>query len=75
MKYNSEFPVLKMCQVLNVSRSGYYDWYSREPSARCIKRKELLEKIKESHQNSYESYGSPRIYQDLIDEGAENIYL
>ncbi len=29
-----ELPVKKMCQVLQVSRSGYYDWIERKPSER-----------------------------------------
>ena len=29
MDHRLEFPVEKMCQVLQVSRSGYYRWYQR----------------------------------------------
>lgn len=66
-KFRSEFPVLKMCHVLSVSRSGFYCWVSRKPSNRKCKNKVILEEIVKSHNNSYQSYGSPRIYDDLQD--------
>ena len=30
------FPIQVMCEVLGVSRSGYYDWASRPESARAV---------------------------------------
>jgi len=67
-EFSSEFPVLKVCQVMSVSRSGYYSWCSRKPSNRKLKNNEILIKIKQSHNNNYKSYGSPRIYSDLQDQ-------
>lgn len=32
--HSDELPVRKMCQVLNVSRLGYYDWLKRKPNNR-----------------------------------------
>jgi hypothetical protein len=63
------FPVTKRCQVLKVSRSGYYHWL-KEPISR-IKRKdrELKQKITEIYHQSRQRYGSPRIYQQLLREG------
>ncbi|WP_414715534.1 IS3 family transposase, partial [Staphylococcus pseudintermedius] len=40
-EHRHEFRVVKMCQVLGVSRSGYYDWTNRKPSARIVKREGL----------------------------------
>lgn len=34
-KYSSEFPVVKMCEILDISRSGFYDWLSRPTSRRA----------------------------------------
>lgn len=67
--YRDEFPVTRMCQVLNVSRSGYYDWRQRRPSQREMANRELLEKIKAVHEESHGIYGSPRVYRELNAQG------
>ncbi len=58
-----------MCRVLGVSRSGYYAWLKREPSARSRANAALLGRIKEIHVESDETYGSPRIHAELVDRG------
>jgi len=64
-----EFPVTRMCEVLNVSPSGYYAWRKRPVSAREMANQQLVEKIKAVHAASYETYGSPRIYHELRAQG------
>lgn len=59
-----------MCQALQVSRSGYYAWFRRKPSARDQQNQLLLEKIRLAYEGSRKAYGSPRIYQALRREGA-----
>ncbi len=54
-----------MCQVLQVSRSGYYAWKDRPPSNRRQADEELLKAIRESHTKSRGLYGVHRIYADL----------
>jgi putative transposase len=61
--------VVLSCKTLGVSRSGYYDWLARSPSKRKIANEGLTERIKEIHQESRETYGSPRVYQSLKREG------
>ena len=58
-----------MCRVLGVSPSGYYAWRARPRSARARANERLLERIREIHQLSDETYGSPRIHAELQDEG------
>ena len=58
-----------MCDVLNVSRSGYYDWVDRPESQRSLENKRLTQKIKRSHQRSRGIYGSPKVHKDLVAEG------
>ena len=58
-----------MCNVLNVSSSGYYDWRDRSGSDREERHQNLTKKIKKFHKASNEIYGSPRIHGDLIDDG------
>jgi putative transposase len=63
------FPVKKMCQLLAVSRSGYYDWEYREPSNRKQENERLLKKIKEIHKKKKKRYGSPRMTRELRKQG------
>lgn len=63
------FTIVKMSQVLGVSRSGYYRWRGRGPSERALENKRLKERIKEIWKGSYKTYGSPRIHQQLQKEG------
>jgi transposase InsO family protein len=57
-----------LCRVLAVSRSAYYDWIDRPPSQRQVEDNRLAEKIKISHENSRENYGTRRIRDDLLDD-------
>ncbi len=54
-----------MCRVLEVSKSGYYAWQHRGPSARSLSDAELLAHIKTIHEESRGVYGAPRIHADL----------
>lgn len=57
------------CRTLDVCRSGYYGWLSREPSPREIENSALLPRIQAIHAKSKQTYGSPRITAELRDEG------
>jgi putative transposase len=63
------FPVRRLCQVLDVSVSGYYAWRDRPPSAREMANRELMRRISAVYQRSYGTYGSPRVYHELRDQG------
>jgi putative transposase len=52
-----------MCEVLDVSPSGYYAWRGRPPSKREMANQELTAEIKKAFEDNRETYGSPRIYQ------------
>ena len=60
-----EFPVDVCCDVLEVSRSGYYAWSRRPPSARAERRAELAAKIQLVHEENRRVYGSPRVCRAL----------
>lgn len=59
------FPVAVICRCLGVSRSGYYDWRDRGPSARQVADRELMATIIEIHSMSRFSYGAPRVHAEL----------
>jgi transposase InsO family protein len=58
-----------MCQVLGVSRSGYYKWLSRPESEQKKRRKKLVKRIHHLFLDSRRLYGSPKITQQLRAEG------
>lgn len=58
-----------MCKTFHISTSGYYDWLQREPSARWQENEYLLARIKKIFALSDQSYGSPRITEELKKEG------
>jgi putative transposase len=63
------FAVEVSCDVLGVSRSGYYAWSKRPPSGRARRREELAAKIRRVHEENREVYGSPRVCQALRAQG------
>ena len=60
-----------LCQVLDVSPSGYYDWQKRHqtPSARARQNQSLSQQIKTIHAKSRQTYGSPRVTDQLRKDG------
>lgn len=49
--------------------AGYYAWRGRPPSVREVRNQRLLERMREIHTFSRQTYGRPRIYAELRDEG------
>ena len=60
-----------MCDVLGVSRGGYYAWVGRPPSAQAQRRDELTERVRQAHAQSHGTYGSPRVHAELAELGVE----
>jgi putative transposase len=67
--HRTHWPVAVQCDVLAVSRSGYYAWRRREPSATMRRRAALTEQIRAVHRVSRETYGSPRVHTELVASG------
>lgn len=55
-----------MCRVLDVSKSGYYAWKTREPSLQRIENDALLIEIRNIFLQNNKEYGSPRIWHELV---------
>jgi putative transposase len=58
-------PVSMCCELLDVSRSGYYDWARRAPSDRALSDAWLLEQIKRVHRENRGVYGARRVHAEL----------
>ena len=69
----AELPVAAMCEHLEVSKSGYYDWHGRAPSKRAAANVTLLAQIEAAHVKSDATYGMPHklgyweIYKAIAD--------
>ena len=57
----TEYPIAELCGTLNVTRSGYPAWASREPGERARANAALLPFITQAHRESRQTYGRPRI--------------
>ena len=60
-----------MCRALGVSRSGFYAWRNRAPSAAEVRREELTEEIATIHAEVKGRYGSPRVHAELVARGRD----
>ena len=63
------FNVRAMCRTLEVSPSGFYAWCRRPVSAHAQRDQQLRVLIRASHEASRCRYGSPRVHEDLIEQG------
>src|SRR3954466_10448236 len=63
------FPVKRLCQVLEVSPSGYFAWRGRPASPRQREDLVVLAHIRSAFALSHETYGSPRMTRELKDSG------
>jgi putative transposase len=67
--HQHQYPVVRMCRLLAVSPSAYYAWRKRRPCRRQIENERLTEQIRQIHQDSYGTYGCPRIHAELRAQG------
>jgi transposase InsO family protein len=61
----AHYPVASLCACLGVSRSGFYAWRGRAPSARARTDQQLQVLVREAHERSRKTYGSPRVHAEL----------
>jgi putative transposase len=64
-----EFAITTMCRVLRVSKASYYAWTHRLASTRTTTDAALTTEIREIHQTSRRTYGSPRVHEELKARG------
>lgn len=63
------YPVKVMCQVLDVSRSGYYAWKERPQAPLDAAKVAASAEVEAAHRRSRGTYGSPRIHRELRARG------
>ena len=67
--HRSEFDTAVMCRLLDVSRSGFYQWLRNPLSDRAVEDQRLLGLIRAAYTASHGVYGAPRIFLDLREAG------
>jgi putative transposase len=67
----NEHSILSLCEILDVSTSGYYDWHQRRecPGPRAVENQTLAQEIDRIHAQSRQTYGSPRVMHELRKKG------
>jgi transposase InsO family protein len=58
-----------MCRQLEVSPAGYYAWRRRSPSLHALADERLMLNVRIAFRRSRQTYGAPRVHQDLRAEG------
>src|SRR5882757_9905983 len=66
-----DHPILSLCLHLEVSPSGYYAWQTRHdcPGPRALQDRALAQEIDQIHTRSRQTYGSPRVVEELRRKG------
>lgn len=67
-QHRHEFPVVVMCEVLEVGASGFYDWRDRQPSRQQQRRERIAQAAARSYFESRRIYGYRKVYEDLREE-------
>jgi putative transposase len=65
----AQYPVSLLCRCLRVSRSGFYAWAGRGPSARVQQDARLIAQLRLAHADSRQTYGRPRLCRALRHRG------
>jgi transposase InsO family protein len=63
------YPVAVLCRCLAVSRAGFYAWRGRPESTRAREDRRLTVMVREAHERSRRTYGSPRVHAELAAQG------
>jgi putative transposase len=67
--HRDQFKVLRMWEVFEISRSGYYSWRGRKESKRDEENRTVLAEIHKIHEQSRQAYGSVKTWRELKAQG------
>lgn len=69
MELRTYYPIKLLCRALDVSRSGYHAFITRNPSKRARENARLEIAIKVAHARTRKSYGPLRLQDELREDG------
>ena len=64
-RHKSVWQIRQLCNALQVTRGGFYEWLKRPQSARASANEQLLAQIRTSFELSDSTYGSPRVWREV----------
>lgn len=67
--HGAVYPIRRLCDLLDVSASGYYAWAKRPVSRRAREKERLVGVIRQIHEAVAGRYGSPRMHAELSQRG------
>jgi putative transposase len=67
-KHSDQYSIRVLCDVLSVSRGGYYGWQNRPQSPQGQRREVIRRAARDSFQTSDGIYGYRKVHQDLREE-------
>ncbi len=65
----AQYPIVVLCEVLSVTRSGFYAWLARPAAPKKLADAKLVVEIKAAMKRGRGVYGSPRVHRDLRARG------
>jgi putative transposase len=65
-KHRGVWPLVMMCEVLDVSRSGFYAWLKRPACQRELDSEVLGKYVRQSFVGSDRTYGARRVWHDVL---------
>lgn len=65
------YGIAVMCDMLRISKSGYYQWLNRKPSKRVQEEGRLEVEIKAAHKRTRETFGPERLQHELKEHGVK----
>lgn len=71
-EHRGEFPVTRLCELVGVPRSSYYEWSTRPLSDHFLDDVDLAAEIFEIHVASKRTYGAPRVAGQLHHRGCHH---
>jgi putative transposase len=67
-EHTGRFPVTRMCRVLKISSSGYYDWCVRKPGPKHRHRDAIAQAATRSYFDSSRVYGYRKVHRDIVEQ-------
>jgi putative transposase len=67
----AQHPVSRLCDALGVTRQGFHAWLTRDPSPRRVQDEHLKAAIMAAYEQSWRTYGAPRMHAELADRGLQ----
>jgi putative transposase len=64
-RHKAVWQIRQLCNALQVTRGGFYEWLKRPQSARGFENEKLLGQIRTSFELSDSTYGSPRVWREV----------